>query len=179
MMTENDRKHEEKEIVNRVAAAMTAVAPSTDLRERVLARLEPRRPHRRWVYVLVPAMAAAAAVVLAVSLRSPADAIVESVKTAPAAASNAGATPTDPVADSTIAPVNASRTRSLTRPLATLPMTQARAAWHERAIPALTPIAPLEMAGIQPRAIDIAQLEVKPLTTPPIDGGTRQDEKER
>jgi hypothetical protein len=50
-------------------------------------------------------------------------------------------------------------------------------AWRERAVPALPGVATLNVPQIQPIALDLAQLMVKPLPAPPaiqldpIDGG--------
>jgi hypothetical protein len=162
-------------LIDRVASAMTTMATQPDLRERVLARLETRRPARRWMYFSIPAIAAAAAAVLVVGRGAPDSSVADTP--APTAIA-ALPTPTDTAAVKSDTLEVVSRPKR-SRTSATLVMTPARAAWLERAIPALTPIAPIEVGGIQPHAIDIAQLEVKPLTTPPIDGGTRQNEKER
>jgi hypothetical protein len=163
-MTELDR------IVDDVAAGMTAAPPPPHLRARVLARLE-APTHRAWTWKLAPIAALAAIVTIAVMARRPEPqtsgpdrSIASSAPLGPAAL---------PPAEQVSAPILT--VKPAPRPSGRIHQpTAAELAWRERAIPALGVIDPIALADIQPTPLTIPQLEVKPLTAAPNDGGSRE-----
>lgn len=143
-------------LIDDVARVMTEPAASAGLRGAVLARIE-RRPMHRRAWLVVPVTAAAAAV-LAIALRGPSSR-PDPVRNPPNAqtASNATALAPDP---GDTAPVVTVRTPGIRR---SSPRTA-----PVRTIPALAGPAPLTSDGIQPDALAIPLLHMKPIVTEPL-----------
>jgi hypothetical protein len=158
-------------LIDDVARVMTETGPSAGLRGAVLARIERRPVHWR-AWLVVPATAAAA-VVLAIALRAPASR-PDSVRTPPnvQAASNATAPSLAPVPPETGTTGAAPRTPRVRR-------SSPRMA-QVRTIPVLAEPAALVAHDIQPDALAIPLLRMKPIVTEPIaikvidDSGARQ-----
>ena len=143
-------------LIDDVARAMTVAVPQAGMREAVLARIERRRP-ARILWAAAP-IAAAALVVLAVGLRNErtnsgvAPLVPAIAQTSPAAA--AGAT----IASEPMPP--ASGVLRSRRKAASLPQI--------RTIPALKQPVALAGGSIQPDALAIPLLQLKPIVTQPI-----------
>jgi hypothetical protein len=144
-------------LIDDVARVMTEASPSAGLRDAVLARIERRPVHWR-AWLLVP-VTAAAAVVLAIALRGPAsrpDPVrmpphVETASNAPAP-SLAAVPP-----EATGAALRIPRVRRSSPRMAQV-----------RTIPALAEPAALVAHDIQPDALAIPLLRMKPIVTEPI-----------
>jgi hypothetical protein len=160
--------------IDAAAREMTRGQPPADLRARVLAQLEDRREGLgRWLLaraavVTLSAIAAGLGVRALTrppqSLPAPARAaIVHHLAPAPPAIARLD--------------VDDRRVTRVTTPSVAAPgPSPAVLAWRARAIQALAPVDALDVAAIQPAALDLTQLEVKPLATstlrvPPIDEG--------
>jgi len=158
-------------LIDDVARVMTEPAPSAGLRGAVLARIERRPMH--WRAWLVMPVTAAAAVVLAIALRGPASR-PDPVRTPPnvQTASNATAPSRAPVPPETGTTGAAPRTPRVRR---SSPRTA-----EVRTIPVLAEPAALTANNIQPDALAIPLLRMKPIVTEPIaikaidDSGARQ-----
>ena len=158
-------------LIDDVARVMTEAAPSAGLRGAVLSRIERRSVH--WRAWLVVPVTAAAAVVLAIALRGPASR-PDPVRTPPRveAASNATAPSLAPVPPETRTTGAALRTPRVRR---SSPRTA-----QVRTIPVLAEPAALVAHDIQPDALAIPLLRMKPIVTEPIaikvidDSGARQ-----
>ena len=170
-MTKYDDAHSDvNRAIDAVAARMTAVEPSANLRVRVLTRLD-ERPARRWVWTLAPAAATVAVVAVATTLvvRRPARVAPETpaITSAPSAA---------PAASGALEPAANVVSVAVSRGSARSSATTTAASWNDQVLPALSKPALLSVGSIQPDALGIAQLSVEPLvaeaplTVPPIDG---------
>ena len=144
-------------LIDDVARAMTGAAPQAGMREAVLARIERRRP-ARFLWAAAP-IAATALVVLAVGLR---DAGTNS-GVAPRVPTIAQTSPVDSAAPATIA-------SEPTTPASGAPRSRRKATSlaQVREIPALKEPVALAGASIQPDALAIPLLQLKPLVTEPI-----------
>lgn len=157
-------------LIDDVARVMTEAAPSAGLRGSVLARIE-RRPWHLRPWLVVPVTAAA--VVLAIALRGPASR-PDPVRTPPnvQTASNATAPSLAPVRPATGTTGAAPRPPGVRR---SSPRTA-----QVRTIPVLAEPAALVAHDIQPDALAIPLLRMKPIVTEPIaikvidDSGARQ-----
>lgn len=162
-------------LITAVAADMTAAEPPADLAARVVDRITtPRRP--TWKLASAPLMAAAALMAWVVLV--PRD--VTQPFPAPDAAFT-GSMATSP-ADVVVA---ASMPRILTRAgrrRSGAGLSDSERAWQRRAIPALPGPATLGTRSIQPDALRIPLLDMKPIATAPIaitpigDGGDPRDD---
>jgi hypothetical protein len=143
-------------LIDDVARAMTGAAPQAGMREAVLARIERRRP-ARFLWAAAP-IAAAALVVLAVGLR---DAGTKSgVALVPAIAQ------TSPVGSAAPATIATEPTTSASGALRS--RRKATSLAQVREIPALKEPVPLGDGSIQPDALAIPLLQLKPIVTEPI-----------
>ena len=154
-------------LIDDVARVMTEPAPPAGLRGAVLARIE-RRPARRLSWLALP-IAAAAAVVLAIGLPGPSSAPPETPLAQRASSPPApvlAASPAAVVADA------ARRDAPARRP--------SPRALEVRTLPALVEPRALTADDIQPNALAIPLLRMKPIVTEPIptrvmdDSGSRQ-----
>ena len=158
-------------LIDDVARVMTEAAPSDGLRGAVLSRIERRSVH--WRAWLVVPVTAAAAVVLAIALRGPASR-PDPVRTPPHVETASNATPLSlaPVPPETRSTGAALRTPRVRR---SSPRTA-----QVRTIPVLAEPAALVAHDIQPDALAIPLLRMKPIVTEPIaikvidDSGARQ-----
>jgi hypothetical protein len=142
-------------LIDDVARAMTGAAPQAGMREAVLARIE-RRP-ARFLWAAAP-IAAAVLMVLAVGLRN--------------AGTNSGVAPLVPAIAQTAPVAGAGVT------IASEPTTSASGVLRSRrkaaslpqirTIPALKPLVALAGGSIQPDALAIPLLQLKPIVTEPI-----------
>ena len=153
-------------LIDDVARSMTSGAAGVDLRSAVLARIDRRTPWRL-MWLAVP-VGVAALVVAAVGLRQPAS----PSRSAPGVPTMARVAPPAALdAPPVIAPASAALPPAR-RPATTLP--------HVRTIAVLAEPAALATLPIQPDALAIPLLNVKPIATEPIannaidDSGARQ-----
>jgi len=158
--------------IDAVARQMTVVAPSIDLRARVLERLADRQP--AWLPALPAVVAATAAVVivtgaLAWSLADRVDGRLQlaqaPVVTAPAVAWQLpGPSPVPAV----VVDVRPSATRPAIEVVTEPGFTAAELAWLGRTIPSLPDIVPVAIDQIQPEQVGIPLLDMKPLAPEPL-----------
>jgi hypothetical protein len=142
-------------LIDDVARSMTSGAAGVDLRSAVLARIERRTP-RRLTWLLVPA-AVAALVVAAVGLRQSAS----QSRWAPGVATMAVvAPPAVPDLPAEIAPASSAGRPGRRTPPTLLP--------NVRTIAVLAGPAALSTSPIQPDALAIPLLNVKPIATEPL-----------
>jgi hypothetical protein len=143
--------------IDDVARAMSGAALQAGMREAVLARIE-HRPRARLLWAAAP-LATAALVVLAVGLRNTGtnSGVAPLVPTIAQMSPLAGAGPDMVVGDPTPPASSAVRSR---RKAASLPQI--------RTIPALKEPVALTSASIQPDALSVPLLQLKPLVTEPI-----------
>jgi hypothetical protein len=166
-MTEIDR------VIDDIARAMTE-ARDVDLRARVLTQLVERRP-TSWVWRLAPAVGLVAVVLAVFMMREGARGPREDSESASAGARASGGAAPLALNKDDIPPGKVTGSdeksprgpRALRQSRAELP-TAEQLAWHERAIPPLSPPDALTIASIQPAAVEIRPLETKALTIAPI-----------
>jgi hypothetical protein len=168
------------DVINSVAQELTALPPAADFRARVMDRInaEPARSRFVWHWKLVLVPVAVAAVVFVVARHRP------DTQTIAPAVRNVAVASTGVEQSLAASPINAVASTSTTRntkPAASRPSNRRihranaeELAWRERAVLALTPIDPLDLEDIQPTALSIPQLEVKPLGAA-ADGGSPND----
>jgi len=163
-------------VIDRVAEELTSAQPPVNLRARVMDRIaaDPLRPRPvfQWRLVLVPVVVTA--LVFVVARSRPETQITPVVRNVAVATTGVEKTPAAPPTD---AVASTSTTRN-TKPVASRTIdrrihraTAEELAWRERAVAALTPLDPLDLTDIQPAALSIPQLEVKPLGSV-ADGGS-------
>jgi hypothetical protein len=161
------------DVITLAARQLTRGEPSAELRGRVLSRIErDGSSWRRWWFVPAAAIALIATTLVASRVTRPAIEPERPTRTSTAALERTGTSV--PAVDA--APVAPAVVRARTRrpPAGVSPQ---MLAWRERAVPALPGVATLNVPQIQPIALDLAQLMVKPLPAPPaiqldpIDGG--------
>jgi hypothetical protein len=160
--------------IDEVAREMTAAAPTTDLRARVMSRLEDRRSRSIWRWM--PLLTVAASVVIAVgawALWPPASRPVATNVT-PGVATIAAAparTAPDTRATTTVEPrAHVERVRT-SQPPAEPRMTEVETAWHawnERAVPALSGPSALTIDSLDHSGVSIAPIDIRPLVTEPL-----------
>ena len=161
-----------QDFIDRVAHDMTDVAPHTDLRAAVLARLEDR-PRIPWKHTALPAIAAGVAIAAVVMTQTSRE-ITEPQPVSAVATS----------APQTLLPSNGElpQTTAARRKPALVPMSADEVAWHARAVPALVPAAPIAVESIQPTPIQIAPITVEPLAIDPLalpDVSSKAGDRER
>ena len=144
-------------LIDDVARAMTGAAPQAGMREAVLARIE-HRPPVRFLWAAAP-IAAAALVVLALGLRN--------------TGTNSGVSPLVPTIAhvSPLAGVGPATAATAPAPSASGALRSRRKAAslpQVRTIPALKEPVALAGASIQPDALAIPLLQLKPIVTEPI-----------
>lgn len=156
--------------IDEVAARMTAGDAPDDLRMRVLRRIRERR-QPVWLWTLKPAAALAILALATVAVQ-----VIRtsrSIDTRQPPAVHVGTAATTTASTTSAGNAAADLDRVSSRPVRTAPkptpprISAAEAAWRERAIPALAPIESLSIGSIQPEALSVPQLEVKPLASAP------------
>lgn len=155
------------DVIDRVAQELTAAPPPVTLRARVMNRIgtEPVRPRFAWHWRLALVPAAAAIVFVIARQRPDTQGVVTARQTnAVASATIETAAPSltsAAASNSTARDVKRAASRATDRRIHRAGSEEL--AWRERAISALTPVDPLDLIDIQPVALSIPQLEVKPL----------------
>ena len=165
--------------IDDVARRLTAQDPPADLRARVMARIHDRaQPRLVWRFApLAAGVAGLAAIGFAWTVaRTPHEAPRPAARSTISAAAPASSLPASQVADASAVIASARPAAVKTQAKPPVGPSAAELAWLARAVPALPQPAALNVEGIQPEALTIPQIDMKPLVTErlmpsPPDGG--------
>ena len=163
--------HDVNGLIDDVARRMTRAESSSDLRSRVLDRLDDRAP-MRWAWTLVPAVVGLAILVVAVvrSTTGPSPGTLMTSVTSRASNTDPSRGPSGNVE----APIGASVDSPTSSVLRVVSRTGRSGSTgllegQEQAIPVLEAPAPLTVESIQPPALEIRPLYTAPLIVPSVD----------
>lgn len=180
-MTRAPLTHEELQAaINTAARRMTTAAPSSDLRARVMTRIDAAPPRWGWRLAIAGGAIGAVALTSIVMWRaSSATAVIAPAATQSASASqNVEPHPTAaPIVSSPLLSTP-SVARTATERVIFTPSAE-ELAWRERAVqaleqPAALVVAPLEQPRLTIDPIDITPLSVAPLTVPGMGGASNK-----
>jgi hypothetical protein len=150
--------------INTAARRMTHAAPSSDLRVRVMSRIDAAQPRWGWRLAIAGGAIGAVALSTAVMWRgqpSSVPAAIDVASSATPAAMPAVLTATDTV----VVPMPRRAARTFT-------VTASELEWRARAVPALAEPDALHVAPLQNTELTVTPLDIAPLTVPPLASAT-------